>query len=379
MKNRILLPALLLAAAPLFAALELPPYFADHMILQRDRPNPVWGRAEPGSTVTLQFAGQTKQTRTAPDGTWRLALDPLPASDESRTMTIRCDGQTQTVGEDKKELKDILVGEVVLVAGHGGLQHILGWGFDGWKAALAAAQTNRLVRQFRIAESAAEEPLQTLKGRWLAGRTIADVRSHAYYLGVALQQRLRVPVATLAAIHPKARLASWCAPKGYQGIPELQTEAQTLATRSSATRQFQDAFEAYAQELDAWKRTARERSAQGLPVKRPPKIKPAYAMARDHKGNVLPTEPTATWNAMLAPARAIPASAWIFLVDSPETEKHPLAKPYFTALLKGWEPAAGEPSRLPLVAPYVKAKTFSERAEPVAETILKTLAKGTDK
>ena len=30
--------------------------FADNMVLQRERPVPVWGKADPGETVTVQFA-----------------------------------------------------------------------------------------------------------------------------------------------------------------------------------------------------------------------------------------------------------------------------------------------------------------------------------
>ncbi|MDY5953968.1 MAG: hypothetical protein SPK06_00865 [Kiritimatiellia bacterium] len=379
MKIHHLLCALLLCALPLRAALELPPYFADHMVLQRDRPIPVWGRAEPGSSVTVEFAGQKRQAKTAPDGRWRVQFDPLPASEEGREMTILCEGQTQTVGEDRKQIKDILVGEVVTVVAQGGYQHFFGWGFDGWKAALATISTNRLVRQFRVAETAAEEPYENLKGRWLSGGQLVDCRTYAYYVGARLHERLKVPVATLATIHAKARLASWCSPDGYQGIPELAEEAALVASRNSASEQFAAAFEDYVKELQAWKQETLRRSAQGRPVKRPPKIKPAFAMARDIKGNVLPNEPTATWNSMLAPLRAHPVRAWIFLSDTPGLEQNPKAKPYLTALLQSWKPAPGAPSFATFIAPHAKAKTAAERSALAADALLEHLEKGTSK
>ena len=43
-------------------ALELATPFADNMVLQRERPVRVWGTAEPGESVTVSFAGQTKTT-----------------------------------------------------------------------------------------------------------------------------------------------------------------------------------------------------------------------------------------------------------------------------------------------------------------------------
>ena len=40
------------------AELKLAGVFGDHMVLQRDKPVPVWGWAEPGEQVTVEFAGQ---------------------------------------------------------------------------------------------------------------------------------------------------------------------------------------------------------------------------------------------------------------------------------------------------------------------------------
>ncbi len=38
------------------AAIQLASPFADHMVLQRDRPVPVWGTGEPGDTGAVDFA-----------------------------------------------------------------------------------------------------------------------------------------------------------------------------------------------------------------------------------------------------------------------------------------------------------------------------------
>lgn len=40
------------------AELTLAPVFSDHMVLQREKPVPVWGNAAPGATVTVEFAVQ---------------------------------------------------------------------------------------------------------------------------------------------------------------------------------------------------------------------------------------------------------------------------------------------------------------------------------
>ena len=42
------------------ADVKLPAIFSDHMVLQRGAVAPVWGWADTGEKVTVQFAGQSK-------------------------------------------------------------------------------------------------------------------------------------------------------------------------------------------------------------------------------------------------------------------------------------------------------------------------------
>lgn len=54
------------------AAVTLPNVFGDNMVLQRGLKGPVWGRADPGETVTVSFAGQCVSATAGADGTWRV-------------------------------------------------------------------------------------------------------------------------------------------------------------------------------------------------------------------------------------------------------------------------------------------------------------------
>ena len=51
-------------AAPARADVALPSIFTEHMVLPRDQPNRVWGRAETGEEVTVTIRPQ-RQTATA--------------------------------------------------------------------------------------------------------------------------------------------------------------------------------------------------------------------------------------------------------------------------------------------------------------------------
>ena len=69
-------------------AIELGTPFGDNAVLQRDVEVPVWGWSKPGTTVTVEFAGQKESAKAGADGKWMLKLKPLRASAEPAEMVI---------------------------------------------------------------------------------------------------------------------------------------------------------------------------------------------------------------------------------------------------------------------------------------------------
>ena len=91
------------------AAIKLPPFIGDNMVLQRDRPSTIWGNAASGEKITVSFINKTFSTIADNKGKWRLQLPPSKAGGPF-TMTIK--GRNSSV-----VLKDILVGDVWICAG----------------------------------------------------------------------------------------------------------------------------------------------------------------------------------------------------------------------------------------------------------------------
>ena len=111
----VLLSAAGLSAAACAAVHPASP-FADGAVLQRDRPVPVWGTAEPGEAVTVSFAGQERTATADASGGWRVDLPAMQASDERRELRI---GETV--------IHDVLVGEVWFCSGQSNCELPL-WG-----------------------------------------------------------------------------------------------------------------------------------------------------------------------------------------------------------------------------------------------------------
>jgi len=104
--------------APLVANadVKLHALFSDNMVLQQGMRVPVWGTADNGEKVTVTFAGQTVSTA-AKDGKWSVTLPSLRASAEPRILTVN--------GNNKVEVKNVLVGEVWIASGQSNMEMAL--------------------------------------------------------------------------------------------------------------------------------------------------------------------------------------------------------------------------------------------------------------
>src|SRR5215475_7985339 len=121
----------LLLAPALQAELKLPAIISDHMVLQQNLANPLWGWDTPGTQVTVVFAGQTKSTQAGSDGKWVVKLDPLPANDKPQTIAI--------TGSQKLQIQDVLICEVGMCSG----QSNMGFTLAGdWNGDIDAAASN---------------------------------------------------------------------------------------------------------------------------------------------------------------------------------------------------------------------------------------------
>ncbi len=96
--------------------MRLAQIFQDNMVLQRDAPVPVWGWADPGTTVEVAFAGQKVGTEADTAGYWKVVFEPLAVSNEGRPLEVR-------IGDATIRRKNVVVSEVWLAAGQSNMNH----------------------------------------------------------------------------------------------------------------------------------------------------------------------------------------------------------------------------------------------------------------
>jgi len=89
------------------------PIFTDHMVLQRDQPDPIWGWAKPGETITVSINDSTASATADTDGKWVTQITPPPAGGPYE-LTV--------TGSQSITFSDVLVGDVWVCAGQSNME-----------------------------------------------------------------------------------------------------------------------------------------------------------------------------------------------------------------------------------------------------------------
>ena len=180
--------------APPQAAAPLPfvsPIFGDNMVLQREKPNAIWGWSQPGDTVRVEI-GENSATATAgPDGKWQARIQPPPAGGP---YTVKIAGGQQTV-----ELHEVLVGDVWICAGQSNMQFGLRGARNGAEEIKNANYPD--VRYYVVGERISYSPADVPRGSWrvvspttLGGWPGGGISAAAYFFARKVRESVHVPI-----------------------------------------------------------------------------------------------------------------------------------------------------------------------------------------
>ncbi len=274
--------------------LSLAGVFGDNMVLQRDAVMPVWGWAEPGEKVAVEFAGQKKSATADANGQWRVKLDPMGVCAESRPLAVESSIKGRAV-----RISNVLVGEVWLASG----QSNIGWELQRTPttAALIPNANDPLLRLARIPHLSAEEPQRDLQGcRWFActPERGASFSAVAYVFGRDLRQSLNVPVGIVLASMPSSTAQAWTPMATLQARPELRRSVEQYLAKAALS----------------------------------PEPPPA------------PTRPALLYNARIAPLTHLPIRGVIWYQAEGNSGDPELYETLFPAMIRSWREAFSQPS-----------------------------------
>ena len=210
---RTIFISLLCFAFSSFAELKVNELFTSNMVIQRNMTVPVFGTADAGDIITVEFAGQKKSVAAGADGKWTAELSPLPACAAPAAMKISSAQTGKTI-----LLEDVLIGDVWLCAGQSNMASIMK-NYPKLQDAIPEMKNN-LVRLFKMKHegAGAPEPVDVvtaddaLKKSWqpLTPEYAAEFSATACFFGQELHELNNgVPVGLLYANRGGTQVNMW--------------------------------------------------------------------------------------------------------------------------------------------------------------------------
>ncbi|MFK8114313.1 MAG: sialate O-acetylesterase [Rubripirellula sp.] len=271
------------------ADVQLGSLFSNNAVLQRDVSLPIWGTADPGERITVEFAGQSKVC-TAEKGTgkWRVNFDPLSTSSNPRSLQVRG-------ASDELTIDGLLVGEVWLASGQSNMAMRVELAHDVQKE-LSDSECP-LLRVFTLDRASSSEPLGDCSGQWIAAsaETAGRFSATAFFFGRELQRELEIPVGIIVAAWGGSTIEAWTSKEAHLSKPELQPLLQSWEEQDAAYTAEIEASEKAKYELDfaAWKSVRKEAVRTGTDSPKAPR-RPINPRLHHH-------HPSTLYNGMIAP------------------------------------------------------------------------------
>ncbi|HSJ02307.1 MAG TPA: sialate O-acetylesterase [Verrucomicrobium sp.] len=203
----------LLTGGALHADVKLPAVFTDHLVLQRDKPVAIWGTADSGEEVTVTFGNQSKKATTGADGSWKVALDALKASNDPAELKVK--------GKNEVVLKDILVGEVWVCSGQSNMEWTTEKSINPEQELPAANHPK--IRLFSVPKAVSDTPLKDIpqKPTWqvCAPDTVKGFSAVGYFFGRELNRTLNVPIGLINTSWGGTRAEAWTSKPALEAVP----------------------------------------------------------------------------------------------------------------------------------------------------------------
>lgn len=283
------------------AAVHFHPLFTDHAVLQRGGPVPVWGTAEEGEVVTVEFHRQ-KASAVAVHGRWSVVLRPMRADAEGAVLRV-------SAASGAEEIHDVVVGEVWIASGQSNMEFALNGAEDS--AAAIAASANPGIRLFTVVKRRSDTPLTDLDyapHHWEAAdpKTVGSFSAVGYYFArelFAVFQRERSQTVPVGVIHSSwggSPVEVWMREGFLNADPEYSTNivAHNLRQRAKWTDW-----------LTQWEREKAAAAASGSEFKKPRPGQP-WRAAELYNGMIASLIPYAIKGAIWYQGEANAGRAW---------------------------------------------------------------------
>lgn len=195
------------------ANVKLPLLFSDGMVLQRDKPIPVWGWADANEKIEVHFNNQIVKTKADKNGKWMVRLKAEMAGGPYK-MAIK--------GKNITDINNVLVGEVWICSGQSNME------FSVNRAMNAKQEMNDsdfpMIRQFLVEKDLSASPKSALKaGKWdvCNKTTVGNFTAVGYFFAKQLYAELKIPIGIINTSWGGTCVETWTSREAFENSDEF--------------------------------------------------------------------------------------------------------------------------------------------------------------
>lgn len=207
----------LLTVLSAVAKVELPSVMGDNMVLQRNSEVNIWGKATPGSIITLKpsWTSETYSAKADKEGKW---LAKVKTVDAGGPYSLSISDGEETI------LDNILLGEVWICGGQSNMEMQV-HGFmhqpvTGGLEAILNATSYPEMRFFTVGRATATSPADNCDGTWLEStpEAVADFSACGYFFGRLINKILDVPVGLITSNWGGTAIEPWMEEAAFESV-----------------------------------------------------------------------------------------------------------------------------------------------------------------
>ena len=200
-----------------FANVTLPKIFGDNMVLQRNKPIPIWGWADAGEKITIRFDHQTKTFTADKNGNWKINLDKEQAGGPFKLVITANNTVT---------FKNVLVGEVWICSGQSNMEMpIEGWGkVNNYEQEIATANYPA-IRHIKIPNTVNTKPQRDIsQGDWkvCSPATAGDFTAAGYFFARELYNQMKIPIGLINSSWGGTHVETWTSRDAFEHSDEFK-------------------------------------------------------------------------------------------------------------------------------------------------------------
>ncbi|NQT36880.1 MAG: hypothetical protein HQ581_05300, partial [Planctomycetes bacterium] len=325
-----------------------------NMVIQRDKPITIWGWAEPGQKVSVQF-GQEKAAATADGeaGRWEVTFPAKQANATGQKLVV-------TSGDETIEMDNILIGDVWVMNGQSnmafGLRAVYQAGFESSMAHLP------LLRHIQIRGGAESEFVETdipdeyinnaddpdKNWKVVTPEVALDMGAIGYVFGSRLQRALQIPVgiidngrggASMESLVPRHKFADHPQAAGYLAwVEQRQAEFDWDAAMKPL--------------IERWEQDVAQQREKGVPENELPPEPTRRAVRSWNVPGRSPSDAASCYNGMFGAFKSLHIKGVAFHQGFNNAMMNTSCKPKFYRILmklmvEGWREDFDDP-RLPV-------------------------------